>query len=264
MATGADTEGGVLAGKVVLVTGGAERVGRTLVEQLAAAGAMVAVNHLGQPDLADGTVATVVAAGGSAFAVEADVSDPGQAGALVDAVVERAGALDVLVHNASNFVGGPFLEVSPEEFDRSFGVNLRGPFFLSQAAARVMVPRGSGRIIALGGDYWHESWPEYVAHSVAKSGLVRLMQVLAVTLSPEVQCIAVCPAKIMGTDDGANDSLYAGRGYRTADGLLEVGRDVRLRTGGADEVAELVVYLSHCSPYLTGTVVTLDGGKSAF
>ena len=264
MATGADTETGVLAGKVVLVTGGAERVGRTLVRRLAGAGATVAVNHLGQSNLAAETVGLVTAEGGTAFAVESDVSDPAASNSLVAGVIERAGSLDILVHNASNFVGGPFLDVTPAEFDRSFGVNLRGPFFLSQAAARVMLDQGSGRILAIAGDSYHEAWPNYVAHGVSKSGLVRLMQVLAVALSPTVQCVAVCPAKILGTDDGANNSLYEGRGHTSHHGMLQVGRDVLLRTGGADEVAELIVYLSHCSPYLTGTVVTLDGGKSAF
>jgi NAD(P)-dependent dehydrogenase (short-subunit alcohol dehydrogenase family) len=127
-----------------------------------------------------------------------------------------------------------------------------------------MQAQGSGRIIAIAGDSWFEAWPNHVAHGVSKSGLVRLMQYLAVTLSPSVQCNVICPAKIMPTDDASNAQLSSGRGQGTFEGLLELAPDVHLRRGGAEEVAELIIHLAHCTPYLSGAVIPLDGGKSVF
>src|SRR5439155_22013800 len=132
-----------------LVTGGAERVGAEIVRALAAAGADVAVNHLGTADAARETVAAVEACGRRAVAIEADVGSPASCRELVMSTVDELGRLDLLVHNASTFVTRPFLELTEDDFEQSFGVGVRGPFFLSQAAARVMLESGSGKIIAL-------------------------------------------------------------------------------------------------------------------
>lgn len=258
-----------LAGRVVMITGGAERVGRVFSLALARVGASVVINHWRTAAAAESTAAEIRALGSECLIVEGDISDVPFTQHLVDVAVAKFGRLDVLVHNASNFFATPFLEVTEADFERSMGVNLKGPFFLSQAAARVMVKQGSGRILAMVGESYYESWPDYAAHCVAKVGLAKLMKVLAVTLSPVVQCNAICPASILPPDDRADLTLAAQRGevWISGDGSSSSEAPAtdlsRLVQGTPDNVAELVVYLATCSNYLTGSVLTIDGGKSA-
>lgn len=241
-----------LAGRVALVTGSAERVGRELALGFARAGADVVVNHLRQGAKAKAVVAEIEALGRRGASIEADVAAPEQCRWLVQSALEQMGHLDVLVHNASSFVQGDFLELSEEDFDRSLGVNLRGPFFLSQAAAAHMTERGGGKIIAIAGNSLFEAWPDLVSHSTAKAGLARLMQLLAVALSPQVQCLTVCPAEILPTGDPGADE--GARAYT----------DVELLAGSPADLVELVVYLSGSTPYLNGAIIPLDGAKSVY
>jgi len=252
-----------LDGQVALVTGGAERVGRVIVTALARAGADIVINHWGTPEAAEATASEVVALGRRAVIVEADIRDPDASRSMIDRVVEECGRLDVLVNNASSFVERPFADVTPADFDQSFEVNIRGPFFLCQAASTVMLRQGSGKIIAMIGESYFESWPDFAAHCCSKVALAKLMQVLAVTLAPTVQCNAVCPASILPPQDRSDITLAASRGeqWETQDG---VESDLsRLRQGRPEDIAEFVTYLASSTPYLTGAVLTIDGGKSA-
>ncbi len=241
-----------LAGRVALVTGAAERVGRALALGLARAGADVVVNHLGQPAQAEAVVAEVNALGRDGLAVAADVSVPAACRQLVAQTIDRFGRIDLLVHNASSFVQRDFLDLTEADFEASIGVNLRGPLFLSQAAAAHMVQQGSGKIIAIVGNSLSEAWPDFVSHAIAKAGLARLMELLAIALTPHVQCVAVCPAEILPTDDAAKDD-----GARRYD-------DVELVQGRPDDLVELVTYLAASTAYLNGAVIPLDGGKSVY
>lgn len=253
-----------LTDRVVVITGAAERAGRVFAQRFGAAGAAVVVNHLpGQEVLADQVVDAVTAAGGHAVRVAADITDVTQTVSLVDAAVREFGRLDVLVHNASTFVPTPWLDVDEADFERSFGVNLRGPFFLSQAAARVMLAQGEGRIIALVGNSLSEAWPQFVPHGVAKTALARLMEQLAVALAPVVACNSLAPAQFFRSDDGANDQLRATRGETVQAGVThEVAPGIRLREVETDTVADWLIHLSTCSLQVTGTTIRIDGAKA--
>lgn len=239
-----------LAGRVVLVTGAAERVGAVLARSLTSAGASVVVNHLDRAEAATELVAEMRRDGADAFAIEADVSDPAACDRMVAEVVERLGRIDVLVHNASSFVQRDFLDLTPEDYELSMGVHVRGPLFLSQAAARHMLAAGSGKIIAIVGNSLHETWPDFVSHTVAKGALARLMESLAIALSPTVQCLTVAPAEILPTGRAELD-----------DGARQV-EDVSLVAGSPADLAELVTYLCWSTRYLNGATIPLDGGKS--
>jgi NAD(P)-dependent dehydrogenase (short-subunit alcohol dehydrogenase family) len=252
-----------LAGKVVLITGAAERAGRAIAERMAAAGATLLVNHPGQHEAATATVASIRGAGGAAHSLPADITDVAQVSAMVDDAVRLTGGIDVLVHNASSFRPVPFLDVRPADFDASLGVNLRGPFFLSQAVGRHMLDRGGGRIIALLGNSLHEAWPDLIPHALGKAALARLIEQLAVALSPVVQCTAVAPSQFFRSDDGTNDALRQSRGEAPPAGdLFRHHSGARLREADVDAVSELVSWLAVCPPQLTGTILTLDGGRS--
>jgi NAD(P)-dependent dehydrogenase (short-subunit alcohol dehydrogenase family) len=246
-----------LCGRVALVTGGAERVGAVVAEALAAAGADVVVNHLRQADEANRTVARVREHDVRAIAIEADVSSGAACRGLVDTTIETFGRLDILVHNANTFVRKPFLEITEADFEESLGVGLRGPLFLSQAAATRMLTQGGGKIVALVGNSLYEAWPEFVTHSVAKAGMARLMELLAVTLSPTVQCNGIALDRVDWND---TEPVPRGRASRQENVLSIDGID--FRTGTAADVARLVVELCKASGYLNGAIIPLDGGKS--
>lgn len=253
-----------LSSKVALVTGGAQRVGRVLCLALARAGADIVINHWQTPQDAEHTKKEIEALGRRCLAVEADITNLEHIASMIRQVEDVFGHLDILVHNASNFNQKPFLEVTEEIWESSLRVNLKGPFFLSQAAARLMLQQGSGRIIAMIGNSNYENWPDFIPHTLAKGGLARLIQNLAVALSPHIQCNAICPAVIYPSAHGQDLHIMASRGESHAGERYERIRDTLVRRGTPEEVAELVVYLAGCSSYLNGAVIPIDGGKSVF
>jgi NAD(P)-dependent dehydrogenase (short-subunit alcohol dehydrogenase family) len=258
-----------LTGTVALVTGAAERVGAAIARALSQAGASVVINHLGMARQAAALVAAIERDRGTAIAMEADVSSAQQSSRLVQGAVTAFGRLDFVVHNASTFVRRPFLSLTEADFERSFGVLVRGPLFLSQAAARVMTQQGSGKIIAIAGNSLYEAWPEYVGHALAKCTLARMMELLAVALSPHVQCLALVPDRVLGVDEpvaqqAAEGGVHAARGEATRDGLVTMPGGTQFRAGDAADVASAVVWLCQSGRYLNGAVVPLDGGKSRY
>ena len=254
-----------LDGRTVLITGSAERAGRDFARHLAAAGGSIVINHWRQPAEAEETLRLITADGGEAIVVEADVSDPSHAKPLIEAASSWKNDLSVLVHNASSLRLKEFEDIVPDDFDASFGVNLRGPFFLSQAAAEVMMAQGHGRIIALVGNSTSEAWPNLIPHILSKTALARLMEQLAVALSPTVQCNAIAPSQFFRSDDGANDELRRYRGEPLAnDDSYRLGTRFEFRNGNAADVAEAILYLATCTSYLTGVTLRMDGGKSLY
>jgi NAD(P)-dependent dehydrogenase (short-subunit alcohol dehydrogenase family) len=260
-----------LTGTVALVTGAAERVGAAIALALSRAGASVVINHLGMPSQATALVSAIERDRGAAIAIEADISSAEQSRRLVEDAVAAFGRLDFVVHNASSFVRRPFLSLSEADFERSFGVLVRGPLFLSQAAAGVMTQQGSGKIIAIAGNSLYEAWPEYVGHALAKCTLARMMELLAVALSPHVQCLVLAPDRVLGADEPAGAArpaaaggVHTARGEATGDGLVTMPDGTRFRAGDPDEVASAVVWLCQSGRYLNGAVVPLDGGKSRY
>ncbi|MBN9193997.1 SDR family NAD(P)-dependent oxidoreductase [Microbacterium sp.] len=252
-----------LDGRIVLITGAAERAGAQIALAFAAAGATVFVNHLGQSaqarelaDHADG-----VPGSGRVRPVEADIADPTASRAMVDAIVGEAGRIDLLLHNASSFRPRPFLELEVADVDASLGVNLRGPLFLSQAVAAVMMAQGDGRILAILGNSLSESWPELVPHVVGKSALGRLMEQLAVALSPIVACNSVAPTQFYRSDDGVNDDLRAARGETPVHGELSEVKGIPIRETALRDVIDVLLFLADAPRSLTGATIPVDGGR---
>ena len=255
-----------LDGKVALVTGGAYRVGQYLSLALAEAGADVVVNHWKTPEHAAKTKKMVEDMGQRCLIVEADVSDIEMCNAMIGTVEKKCSRLDILVHNAGNFNQAPFFEMTEDLWDNSMNLILKGPFFLSQSAAKLMQKNGGGKIIAIVGNSYFENWPDFIPHAIAKTGLAKLMQELAVALSPYIQCNAICPATILTGDDGKDAAQRAARGEEGGINDQErdvyIERGVTLHRGKPEELAELVVYLSGCSAYMNGAILPLDGGKT--
>ena len=201
-----------LVGRVCVVTGGAERVGRIIALRFAAEGADVVINHLDREEQALKTAAEIERLGRRCAIVEVDVADTSAGDSIIETAERSFGRIDVLIHNASNFISEAFGKVTPGKFDESLGVNLRGPFFVSQAVGNYMLSQGWGKIIAIAGNSLYETWPNHAAHTLAKSALARMMDLFAIGLSPTVQCNVVAPDRILPSADEQDRNVMLQRG----------------------------------------------------
>jgi pteridine reductase len=237
-----------LSGKVALVTGGARRVGRVLSTALANAGAAVVVNYHSSSDEADSLLAELHAAGQRATAFQADVSQKSDVDALIAHAQQEFGRLDVVINNASLFQSAPFLQITEQMWDRVLGVNLKGPFLISQAAAPLL-EQSHGCIINIADLSALQAWPSYAHHSVSKAGLVHLTKVLARALGPAVRVNAIAPGTVLPPE-----------GYEGVAGDGTPDRRVVAPRGTPDDVVRALFYLLE-SNFVTGQVVVVDGGR---
>jgi pteridine reductase len=243
----------VLTGKVVLVTGGAKRVGRAIALACAAAGADIAVHYRNSRTEAEQLVGTVRAQGQSAAAFGADLTSSVECAALRDDVLAEFGGLDVLINNAASFEHAPMVGGDDARWERAWTVsletNLVAPARLARLFADSLRAR-SGAIINLIDIAGSLSWPGYLAHGSSKAALSHLTKGLAVVLGPEVRVNGIAPGIAVFPDSMSQ----AERDALVAKTTLE-------RAGNAEQVAELVAFV--CShDYISGAVIPVDGGWS--
>jgi 3-oxoacyl-[acyl-carrier protein] reductase len=247
------TAGTDLAGKVVLVTGGARNIGRAIARALAAGGADVMVNALHAHADVDATVREIEATGRRGASRIADVTDPASAAALIDATIGRFGRLDALVNNAAIRPEQAFETMSFADWRRVLAVILDGAFLCAQAAVPHMARAGGGSIVNIGGETGHRGAAGRAHVVTAKAGLAGLTKALALDLAPRritVNCVV--PGRI--------DTVRAA----SADPTAHVHRPAVPpigRLGTPDEVAAMVRML--CGPdarYITGQSIHVNGG----
>ncbi len=238
-----------LTGRVAIVTGASQNIGRAIAEALAAAGAAVVVNAKRSAEAAAATVQAIEQAGGRAFAHMADVTDPQAVKAMVDATLARYGRLDILVNNAAAREEAPFEQLRFEDWRRILSVILDGAFLCAQACAPHMRKAGGGSIVNIGGLTAHTGARKRAHVVTAKAGIVGLTKALAYDLAPHVTVNCVSPGLIDTVRAGATPAHHAER--QTAVG----------RHGTPADVAAAVRML--CSPrarYITGQTVHVNGG----
>jgi len=244
-----------LKDKVVLITGASSGIGRAIALETARQGANVVVNYIGKPEAAQEVVREIENDHGAALALEADVSNPEQVEHMISQTVSQLGRVDVLVNNAGIEKESPFLDKPESEFDAVIGVNLKGPFLCTQAAARDMRKRKKGTIINISSVHEDLPFPGYSAYCAAKGGLRMLCRDLALELAPHgINIVNVAP--------GAIDTPINERTTSDPEKKLALKREIPLgRVGEPQEVAKLVCYLaSDDAAYITGTTVVIDGG----
>lgn len=241
-----------LDGRVALITGGAHRIGAALARCLHGAGMNLVLHyrrshetaHELQQDLERHRPASV-------HLVSADLRDTAALAALVAQAHDRWGRLDALINNASTFYPTPLGHVTAEQWEDQLGTNLRAPFFLSQAAARHLGAEG-GCIVNLVDIHADRPLKDYPVYSIAKAGLVMLTKALARELGPLVRVNAVAPGAILWPEGGLDE---AAQRRIIASTLLQ-------RQGTPDEVAHAVLFLVRDAEYMSGQVLTVDGGRS--
>ena len=246
-------------GKVAVVTGGGRGMGRAVALRLAREGARVVVAEV-NPEHGREVAAEIRDSGGAATEVAGDVSRLADVEAIFGAAVKAYGTVDILVNNAGIAVARPLIEYTEAEWDRQMDVNVKGVFFCSQAAARVMIPRRHGKIVnfASTSAFVSSSHPE-VAYDTSK-GAVRQMTVsMAAELAPHgINVNAVAP--------GTTATEMTKSTLATDDGMAwQLARIPMGRVGQPDDIASVVLFL--CSPeasYITGHTLVADGGWLLF
>ena len=240
-----------LDGRVTLVTGGAIRVGRAIVQALAAEGARVAIHHHGSANEARALVAELKSRGQRAEAFRADLTDDGQLGSLVTQVERTLGPIQVLVNSAAQFTRAPFLDTDAATLDAEWRLNARAPFLLTRAVARGMVERRDGvvvNVLDIGGAL--VPWRGYAAYCMTKAALHMLTLVLALELAPHVRVNGVAPGTVLPPESLGPEE----REQLRARIPLE-------RFGTPEDVAATVRFLVAGPAFITGQVIAVDGGR---
>ncbi|WP_435628130.1 pteridine reductase [Candidatus Ferrigenium straubiae] len=243
-----------MQGKVVLVTGGAKRVGAAICRRLHAAGAELAVHyHRSEKEAQALQDELNELRPKSAAAFQVDLLDLDALPKLVHKVVKKFGRLDVLVNNASSFYATPLAEVDERQWHDLLGTNLHAPLFLAQAAADEL--RSShGCIVNIADIHAERPMQGHLLYSVAKAGLVALTRALAQEMAPQVRVNAVAPGVIVWPDGQAWEDVELRRKI--------VAHTLLKREGEPDDIARTVAFLVQDAPYVTGQVIAIDGGRS--
>ena len=240
--------------KVVLITGGARRVGAAICRLLHAGGANLMVHYRSSATEARALQAELNGVRADSVAlVQADLLNMANLPALVHDTVQRFERLDVLINNASSFFPTAVGEITEAAWDDLMGTNLKTPLFLSQAAAPHL-RKTEGCIVNIVDIHSDRPMKNYTVYNTAKGGLVALTRALARELGPEVRVNGVSPGAILWPEDEAwSDALARQRIVNTT--LLK-------RTGEPDDIARTVRFLVEDAPYITGQIIAVDGGRS--
>ena len=249
---------GKLDSRVAIVSGAGSGIGAGVAKRLAGDGARVVVDYIGSDEGAKATVAAIAEAGGKAMSFAADVTQPDQVHALVDAAYSSYGGCDILVNNAGMEKKAAFWDVAEEDYDKVLGVNLKGPFFLAQAfVRRLRDAKKKGRIINISSVHEDMAFPGFSTYCMSKGGMRMMMRDLAVELGPlGITINNVAPGAV---DTPINRSLeHDSREMALLEKNIPLGS-----MGTVGDIAGLVAFLaSDEAAYITGATYTIDGGLS--
>jgi NAD(P)-dependent dehydrogenase (short-subunit alcohol dehydrogenase family) len=235
---------------VILITGAAMRVGRTVALELAKKGALIAFSYYLEEEPWHETMQEIESLSGGCLAIQTEIRSAVDVQKLVQQTIDYFGRVDVLINNASVWLKAPMLEITEEEWDLSIDVNLKGPFLASQAVAPHMLENGQGVIINITDLSAFQTWPGYAHHAASKAGLVSLTKSMAVEFAPKIRVNAIAPGTVLLPEDAPPEKIQ----WAQEKSLLK-------RVGEPEEVARLVTFLIE-SEFTTGSVYFVDGGRS--
>jgi len=238
-----------LRGKRVLVTGAARRIGREIALGFARAGANVVITYLKSCSEAERTVADLRQFGGGASAIRCDIRDERSVETAARQGAKQLGGIDVLVNNAGLYETVAIEKISLKQWDEMFNTNVRGPFLFSRAC-RAHLQRSRGRIVNLGSLGGLRPWTSHAHYCQSKAALHMQTQLLAKAFAPEIAVNCVAPGMIELGDRPASRSFMRHLGEKTP----------MQRNGTAADVAVAVLLMAQMPHFLTGQILTVDGG----
>lgn len=249
-----------LVGKRALVTGGNSGIGAAIANELAAAGAKVAINYVSQPEAAQQMAETIWQKGGDAIIVAADISDSAAVDAMFNKLDETWGGIDILINNAGiDGVPGDGWKIAVEDWQKVITINLLGSFYCAQQALKRMVQQKSGVILSTSSVHEIIAWTGHSAYTTSKAGLSMLTKTLAQEAAPyNVRVLALAP--------GAVKTAINQNVWDNPAGLKDLLEKIPLnRLGEPEEIARMaVVLVSDVASYVTGRTIFVDGGMTDY
>jgi 3-oxoacyl-[acyl-carrier protein] reductase len=245
-----------LTGKVAVVTGASKGIGAAIAKSLAAEGASVVVNYASSKAGADSVVSAITADGGTAVSVGGDVSNAGDAQAIVDAAVENFGRVDILVNNSGVYEFAPLEAITPDQFHRQFNINVLGVLLTTQAAAKHMGAGGS--VINIGSVVSRITPPNSAVYTATKGAVDAITGVLSKELGPKkIRVNSINPGMV--ETEGTHTAGFIGSDFEKN----TVAQTPLGRLGQPGDIASVAVFLaSDDSAWLTGEQLLASGGLS--
>jgi len=235
-----------LSGKIVLITGAARRIGRTLAHTMAGAGADVAITYRDSDVAAQATLRELSEYGQRSLALQCDIRDPVSVRESVAGVLQEFGRLDVLINNAGMFATAALESITVAEWDAMFETNTRGAFLMAQAA-HSHLKASHGRIVNIGSLGGSHPWATHAHYSTSKAALHMLTQTMSKAFAPEISVNCVAPGMITNGETSPDYGQFAAK--------TPMGRN-----GKPEEVAEAVLFFATGPHFITGQIMGVDGG----
>jgi pteridine reductase len=236
-----------LKNKVILITGGAVRIGRVITLEMVSAGAKVFCHYYKSEKEAEALKNMVP----DVQLIKGDLRQVSTTKSLIDEVVQISGTIDVLINNAAVFIKTPLGTVTEETWDTLFSLNLKAGFFLAQEASRIMVKNNGGKIINIADTSGYRPFPSFIPYALTKSGMISMTKGLAKALAPYVQVNGINPGPVLIPES-----------YTDEERRKAVDKTLLKREGRAEDVAAAVRFLLEDGDYITGIVLAVDGGRS--
>ncbi len=241
-----------LSGRVALVTGAGQRLGKEIALGLGRLGADVAVHYFGSQKGADETVAQIKVDGNRAVAFKADLTQVDAIAQLVTAVKTQVGQIDILINSAAIYLRADFLQTSADTLERQWSLNSRAPYLLTQAVAAGMKARGQGDVVnVLDVAGAVNAWRHYSAYCMTKAALASLTVCLSLELAPQIRVNAVAPGTVLPPADLTPLMLEQLK-----------GRIPQQRFGSPQDIVDTIGFLVSGPRFITGQIIAVDGGRS--
>lgn len=244
-----------LEGKVVLITGGARRVGAVTAKMLHQQGANVVIHYRNSAEDAENLSTSLnEIRPDSCFLQRAELAEVNSLQSMIDSIIQQQGRLDVLINNASSFFPTKLGEITEEHWDDLISSNLKAPLFLSQVSAPYLI-KSQGCIINMVDIHAERPLADHPVYCVAKSGLLMLTKSLAKELGPHVRVNGVSPGAILWPEADENNSEASVEHKK----LLE--KTSLKKEGSPEDIAKTILFLVANAPYITGHIIPVDGGR---